>query len=395
MSGNWLNNSEVAAGLVFAKKKLSAHDVDAAQFAPPYDKLIRRLKDGDTLSDLMTENFGAMNSAIQASETVPAEVQASDIIKALSKSKAANDAAVLFSTASRKLERGEDVDVSAILATVQEMENGEDIFRKLSEVKPETNIFVPTHYPPIDKHVGGIPYACLTIIGAPPGVGKTSLLGKIAIASAAKEKKKSVLLFSLEMTMGQILNRFMEIGISKLKVADRKEVMGRIIITDHALTISEIDAEASRKCRSQDISMIGIDFADMTVRGENSAAAMEEVYRTCALLAKRTGVPVVLLAQLNDKYVGGMPQVNHLRWSRMAEAYAALIFMIYNPGQLWVDQGESKNKTLPHVHGMGYLIIGKSRFGTAAGGIGAIMCEWDGKTSWGDAPGKWFPLKQA
>jgi archaellum biogenesis ATPase FlaH len=391
--GNWLNNSEVVAGWVF-NKKLSIHEIDPALFSSPYDKLMRRLREGESLSDLMSENFGAMNAAMQAADATAADVLSADLTKALAKSKVSYEASALFMSMSKRLERGDDVDVPAMLSVLERMENGEDVFMPLGEVKAEQIVFVPTHYQPIDKYVGGIPDSVLTIIAAPPGVGKTSLLGKIMLAKAAKEKKKKILFFSLEMTMGQIMHRFLEIGVEGKTAAERKDVLNRIITTDRSFTIDEIYAEASRRCRTDDVSMIGIDFADMMVRGENNAGVMEAIYTTTARLAKELKVPIILLAQLNDKYIGGIPQVNHIRWSRMAEAVARLILLIYNPSQLWADQGQDKkNNPLPTDSGRGYLIVGKSSFGTTMGGIGAIAIDWDGKTAWGDKSTGWFSLK--
>lgn len=383
---SWLDNTEVAAGLVFTKK-ISAHVVDPASFAPPYDKMMKKLKDGTDLSELMADNFGAVNAAMKAVDAVAPGLDPDALLGVLNRSRVKAEAADVFMRESRKLERGEDVNRENIMSLMERMDGGDDVFTPLSDVKTEEIVFAKTHYDPIDKHIGGIPDSCLTIIAAPPGTGKTSLLAKIAIAKAAKEKKKIVLLFSLEMTLGQLLARFIQVG------APTKEVHSRIHASEDPLTIDEIDVVARRKCASENVSLIGIDFADMTVVGEKNSAAMEMVYVKCALLAKATGVPVILLAQLNDKYVGGLPRVNHIRWSRMADAVARLILLIYNPGRIWVDQGEDrKENPLPNTPGRGYLIVGKSSFGTAHEGVGAISVDWDGRTAWGDKAHGWYEL---
>lgn len=185
--------------------------------------------------------------------------------------------------------------------------------------------------------------------------------------------------------MGQVLKRMMEIG------SPSKSALKRIYCSDQSLTMSQIYAEAATACANGDVAFIGVDFADLVIRGETTSGAMEDVYRNFAILAKHVGVPILLLAQLNDKYVGGIPQVNHLRWSRMAEALAALIILIYNPGRIMVDQGEgSRTNWLDVVPGRGYLLCGKSRFGTKQGALGAIQVAWDGAASWGDKSLGWF-----
>ena len=242
---NWLNNSEVVAGLVFSGR-VSVSNVDPSLFAPPYDKLIKRLRDGETVAELTAENFGSVNAGMQAADAMATNMMEADILKALAKSKVSNEGATLFTQAARRFERGEEVDQAVILDLFSRLDTGEDIFTPLSEVKEEEGIYTPSHFKAIDYHIGGFPKSCLTIIAAPPGTGKTSLLGKISLLMAEKEKKKKVLLFTLEMTMGQILKRFLQIGLMGRKVKEKQDILSRIVATDKPLTIAEIEFFASR-----------------------------------------------------------------------------------------------------------------------------------------------------
>ena len=108
-----------------------------------------------------------------------------------------------------------------------------------------------------------------------------------------------------------------------------------------------------------------------------------------AMLAKKTGIPVLLICQLNrSTYVSGMPRINHIRYSGMAEMMAAMIILVYNPNNILADGTDSK--ALPPVEGKGYLIEGKSRFGFKHHSPGAAQVDWDGLMGWGVDAGDWF-----
>jgi replicative DNA helicase len=139
-----------------------------------------------------------------------------------------------------------------------------------------------------------------------------------------------------------------------------------------------------------DLYFIGVDFADLLVSGEEDDAKVGRIYRTMAKLAKVTHVPVMLLSQLNREYVGGIPRITNLRYSGLAEAMGALIFLLYNPGQVWVKQGGDER--LPVRDGRAYIIVGKSRFGFREGGVGAIEVNWNGINSWGEEDFSWRDL---
>jgi replicative DNA helicase len=256
----------------------------------------------------------------------------------------------------------------------------------MSEIAPEENSWILTGWEPIDKFIGGIIKAGLITIGASPGVGKTTLVLKLATSMVKKYKKKKVAIFTLEMTTGQITQRALEVA----KIT--KEEKERILLGDSSFSISDIYATAARYAANEDLSMIAVDFADLLIEGEASESVMGNIYKTLSLLAKKTGVPVVLISQLNrNTYTGGTPKVNHLRYSGMSEAMSALILLIYNPHNILVDTNGGKSE-LETIEGRGYLIEGKSRFGYKKGGPGAVMIEWDGAGGWGDEGLGWYKI---
>jgi len=109
---------------------------------------------------------------------------------------------------------------------------------------------------------------------------------------------------------------------------------------------------------------------------------MGVIYRSLAMLAKTTGVPVILVCQLNrTQYTGGIPKINHIRYSGMAEMMSSLILLLYNPSVTVADV--QANAILPFFSDKGYIIIGKSRFGFKRGKPGAVQVDFKGETGWG------------
>lgn len=371
---NYLDLAEIVTGLVITNK-LNPHSVNPTTLPDPYDQIVAGYRDGQEVSEIMEKvGLHPIQASLVAAQNVNGDLPA-DWAKMLDRAAIKHDAHKVLELAARRLRQGEEVDTAKLLTTIHRLDDGHRTLTPLSEVEPEQAVWTPVHWPPIDKYLGGIPKAGLTIVAGPPGTGKTGLLAKITSKMARVGKKSAI--FSMEMTMGQLLLRLIE--IENLNIQERSLILS----SDDPMTPEEIYSTAVQYCMTEELDLIGVDFADLLLRGESRSGAMENVYRTMAQLAKVTRVPVILLAQLNENYRGGIPKVNHLRWSRLAEALGALIILIYNPEQLWADIGIDKR--LEIVAGAGYLIVGKSRFGFGKQpGVFAVQVPWDGKAAWGD-----------
>jgi len=292
----------------------------------------------------------------------------------------------------RRLKVGDEIDESKILEIASMLDAGHADFIKLSDIEPDTEPWQETFWDPIDRNIGGFPRSGLVVIGAPPGTGKTSLLIKLMVQAAKQGKETGF--FSLEMTLSQIANRFIQVD-SKLK----KKEKDLILASEEVVNVHEIAAKASRLAASHpDLYFIGIDFADLLVEGEQSESVMGEIYKTLAVLSKRIRKPVVLLSQLSRRYEGGLPMVTHLRYSGMAEATASLVLLLYNPDSLWANMGGGK-VSVPHTSGQSTIIVGKTRYGfklgtkgAAVSSVGYFPVKWDGGIGWGDWSGDYTPL---
>jgi len=82
-----------------------------------------------------------------------------------------------------------------------------DYLRKLN-IDPESMKGIPTGFTDLDKVLIGFGDSDLVLVGARPGMGKTSFALNIA-ASAARTTKKAVAVFSLEMSCEQLVQRML------------------------------------------------------------------------------------------------------------------------------------------------------------------------------------------
>lgn len=297
----------------------------------------------------------------------------------LEQAAARHETGVLLEKFARKLTAGEDVDLSPVHASISRLDKNLRQLMPLSKIVPDRNPFTSTGYEPIDTHVGGIPKAGLTVVGGPPGTGKTWMMIKVA-EKLARIKKRSIL-FSLEMTSQQFAHR--AIDLAKLPA----KYMDYIEICDDVMSPSEISTIASR---AQNVDFIGVDFAELLIDGDSMATeqAMANVYRTLAWTAKRMEVPVMLLSQLNRQHNGQVPQLTMLRYTGMGEALAALVLFLHNPSQIYIEQAN----TLPLEEGKAFIVVAKSRHGYVHGGPGAVQTDFNGATGWGDTSYNWYPL---
>jgi len=178
---------------------------------------------------------------------------------------------------------------------------------------------VPTGFVDLDKQLAGLQPSNLIIVGARPGMGKTSFALGMA-AHAALEASEPVLLFSLEMSHRELTQRLLcsearvdatrmrngrllEADWPKISHAVGRLAEAQIFIDDNPrLTVMEIRAKARRLKSREGLGLIVVDYLQlMTGRAdsENRQVEVSEISRGLKILARELEVPVVALSQLS------------------------------------------------------------------------------------------------
>jgi replicative DNA helicase len=248
---------------------------------------------------------------------------------------------------------------------------------------------LPTGFIDLDKELAGLQRTSLTIIGARPAMGKTSLaLGLVAHCGIVL--KRPVLMFSLEMSHLELTQRMLasesrvdakRMSTGQLKDTDWEKVSravtrmsaAPIFIDDNPrLTVMDIRARARRLKKQQgDLGLIVIDYLQlMTGRGraENRQVEVSEISRGLKILARELECPVVALSQLSrglEARVEKKPMLSDLRESGSLEQDADVVLFLYRPEVYETNPS-------PEILGMAEVIIAKHR----SGPTGSVQLSW-------------------
>jgi replicative DNA helicase len=173
----------------------------------------------------------------------------------------------------------------------------------------------------IDDYTAGWQPGNLIILAARPAMGKTSLALNMAVA-AAKDEKKPIAVFSLEMTKQELVERLLsseaKLDASKLRrgaIADRDwEKIGHAMGLLHelpiylddsgAVTVTEIRSRLRRLKSGNGLAAVFVDYLQLvrpSTLGKvvNRNEELSEICRVLKATAKDLGVPIIAVAQLN------------------------------------------------------------------------------------------------
>ena len=259
------------------------------------------------------------------------------------------------------------------------------LFNHMDKVEGQDVIGITTGFKTLDRINGGFMPGGTYIIGARPSVGKSALMGKMAI-SAAREGK-NVAVISLEMEDESITarlaslhtdiefskiikNRFQDQFESK-RFYDKvqNEMAGLPIrISDTAsVNMGDIKSKVAKlKSRGQ-IDILFLDYlqlveTDRSDRNANREQQIAAVSRGLKLMAMQMQIPVILLAQLNrgsDQNSDKKPKLSNLRESGSLEQDADGVMFIHRPFMV----GQETNEFGQSTENDATLIIAKWRNG--------------------------------
>ncbi|MDH5806076.1 MAG: replicative DNA helicase, partial [Gemmatimonadota bacterium] len=207
---------------------------------------------------------------------------------------------------------------------------------------------IMTGFTELDEKTNGFQPSDLIIIAARPSMGKTSFCLDVA-ANAAIDGQAPVVMFSLEMSQEQLVERLLasesfvdlqRLRTGKLRDDDFPRLSGaagrlggaKIWIDDTpAIPLLEMRSKARRLKAEHDIGMIIIDYLQLMIGPSDSENRQQEISfisRSLKALARELRVPVVALSQLSraPEQRGGdrRPMLSDLRDSGAIEQDADL-----------------------------------------------------------------------
>ena len=237
----------------------------------------------------------------------------------------------------------------------------------------------------------------LVIVGARPGMGKTSFALNIA-TNVAKSTKKSVAIFSLEMSAEQLVTRIISseamvdshsLRTGKLANEDWDNIADVIsslsgcdIYIDDTSAITTTEMKSKLR-RLPDLGLVVIDYIGLmqtTSKSDNRAQQVGEISRNLKIMAKDFGVPFICCAQLNRGTesrpgAGKRPTLADLRDSGSIEQDADIVLFLYRDEYYKDISGADAGADEADTANTAEVIIAKNRHGS----VGNVKMGWVGQ----------------
>lgn len=263
-------------------------------------------------------------------------------------------------------------------------------YNHLSELQNDDSdekLGLKTGYSDLDKVIVGFGKGDLVIVGARPGVGKTSFCLNLA-TSVAKKSGKSVCIFSLEMSNEQLVSRIIA---SEALVDSKKLRTGKLEprdwdnIANAASTLSEtniyiddttniaITAMKAKLRRIKNLGLVVVDYLQLmeSEKGRKDGSRVNEIgeiSRGLKIMAKELNVPVITCSQLSrgtEKEKERKPMLSDLRDSGSIEQDADMV--IFLSRDYYGNDPDKANLV--------DVIVAKNRHGE----LGTVQMSWLGQ----------------
>ncbi len=268
----------------------------------------------------------------------------------------------------------------------------QNVYRDL-EILQETKGAISgakTGFSDLDKILVQMGKGDLVIVGARPGMGKTTFAMNIA-TNVAKTTKKAVCIFALEMSCEQLVTRMLssealvdsyKLRSGQLDNDDWKNIAsvtqnlsGCDIYIDDSSAITTTEMKSKLR-RIKNLGLVVIDYIglmDTTAKTDNRAQQVAEISRNLKRMAQDFGVPIVCCAQLNRGTesrpgVGKKPTLADLRDSGSIEQDADIVLFLYRDEYYKDISGANKDEegTAPieSSANTAEIIVAKNRHGS-------------------------------
>ena len=238
----------------------------------------------------------------------------------------------------------------------------------------------------------------LVIVGARPGMGKTSFA--LNIATNVAKTKKAVAIFNLEMSAEQLVHRLLSsealIDSSKLRTGQLKpedwdnlasvasSLSGCEIYIDDTSAITATEMKSKLR-RIPNLGLVVIDYIGLmqsTSNTDNRAQQVGEISRSLKIMAKDLGIPIVCCAQLNrgtetrSGEGGKKPSLADLRDSGSIEQDADIVLFLYRDEYYSAIKGtNNEDPNTPSNANTAEIIVAKNRHGS----VDNVKMGWIGQ----------------
>ena len=240
-----------------------------------------------------------------------------------------------------------------------------DHIQKLADGS-ESSLGIPTGFHDLDKLLGGLQRSDLTIIAGRPGMGKTGFLLGVGL-TAARQFRKRVAVFSLEMSAEQVVGRLLSaetrIDSQRLRRGALRddewsrftEATGRLadslmfIDDTPSITPLQLRAKCRRLYAEYGLDLIVLDYLQLMsgdFRNENRVQEISYISRHLKGLARELNVPVLAAAQLSravEQRPNKRPMLSDLRESGSIEQDSDVVMFIYRDEYYNKDETEKPN----------------------------------------------------
>lgn len=234
---------------------------------------------------------------------------------------------------------------------------------------------IPTGFKDMDATLAGFQRSDLVILAARPSMGKTAMALNLA-QNVAVKAQQPVLLFSLEMSKEQLVDRMLasEAGVNSwnlrtgnLSDSDFEKLghaMGtlseaQLFIDDTpGITVSDLRTKARREAHKRELGLIIVDYLQLMSGGskyggsENRVQEISEISRGLKSVARELNVPVLALSQLSRSVENRSPQIPQLadlRESGSIEQDADVVMFLYRDDYYNPDTSEKPNILDVHI----------------------------------------------
>ena len=246
---------------------------------------------------------------------------------------------------------------------------------------------IPTGFIDLDYKTSGMQPSDFILIAARPSMGKTAFVLNLVDYVAVK-KNMPCMIFSLEMSKEQLVNRMLSmesnVDSQKLRTGNLTDsdwdavvegigIIGgsKLIIDDTpGISITELRSKCRKMKLEYGLSMIIIDYLQLMSgsgkSGDNRQQEISEISRSLKALAREMNAPVVALSQLSracETRQDHRPMLSDLRESGAIEQDADVVMFLYR------DDYYNKDTDKPNV---AEVIIAKQRNGP----IGTVELLW-------------------